>query len=219
MRIAEVAIDEERPDAEHGQRLRKIDRERGLALAVERGGDLHDLHRLRPHRPLQSKANGPDRFGEECAGFVDRVARQRRLQRRRQQLRVLRIVTAEFVASAPGETGQLARADQRDSGQRRYARNGFGLFERLDAAVEIVGKERQHAARAETEHQRKTEDEHRLGRGRPDRNAGLGDDPGIRHLQALLRRRFLGTCQIGFILRTIGLGLALQFAQAHLRLP
>ena len=65
MRIAEVAIDEERPDAEHGQRLRKIDRERGLALAVERGGDLHDLHRLRPHRPLQSKANGCLYHGED----------------------------------------------------------------------------------------------------------------------------------------------------------
>ena len=121
LRIAQVAIDEKGPDAEHRQRLRKVDGERRLALAVERGGDLYDLHRLRPHRPLQRKANGPDRFREKRAGFVDRVARQGRLQRRRQQFRGLRIIAAEFVASAPREAGEFAGADQRDRGKRGHA--------------------------------------------------------------------------------------------------
>ena len=38
------------------------------------------------------------------------------------------------------------------------------------------------------------------------------------HLQALLRRRLLGTGKIGFIERTVGLGLSLKFAQPHLGL-
>ena len=72
------------------------------------------------------------------------------------------------------------------------------------------------AAGAEAEHERE-----------PRISIDFGDDGLIgmlalvttrefRHLQALLRRGFLEARQIGFILRAVGLGLALQFAQAHL---
>ena len=64
----------------------------------------------RPHRALKGEANGADRFGEKRAGLVDRVAHQGRLQRRRQQLRGLRVIAAEFAACRAWRGAASSRA-------------------------------------------------------------------------------------------------------------
>ena len=107
LRVAEIAVDQQGADAQRRDRLGEIGGQRGLALVLERGCHQHDLDRMNAHGALKRKANGAYRLGEKRAGRLERVAHQGRLQDGRQQRGRPRVVAAEFIAAAFGQSAPV----------------------------------------------------------------------------------------------------------------
>ena len=98
---------------------------------------------------------------------------------------------AQFLPTAIGAAGKFSRADQRHRSQGWNAGDVLRLPQRFDPSIEFIDRKCQHASKAGSPDQGERQDQQSIWERRLDRNFGLGDNLGIRQIQAFLSIGFL----------------------------